>query len=542
VIVSGSLEGDFKHLVADMKEIGLIPVIAKPKEPGSDYTISVIRKRKSKGFGIWVNIVLLIATLISTIYVGEQLYAGYFNITKFSWFLYVDGFIYFSAPLLFILGSHELGHYFVARRNGVAASLPFFIPAPTILGTLGAFISLRDPLPDRKTLIKVGAAGPLVGFVMSIVVAIIGAYLGTVQKPVAVTSSQVSYQISLPIIYSLIPPILAKNVHPVAFAAWVGFLVTAINLFPIGQLDGGHIARGLMGNNARYFSYAFIVILVILGIYDISWILFAVIIIILGLSHPPPLNDVSKPGKKEMMVGVVAIALVLLCFSPQPIVEHIAPNNVSVTLSGGNYFIIPTIANYSTDNLMLTVNNQNSYSVSLSVDVKGPAVLSYTPPINENFSSSEVKEIPVAVWTNDTTVRGNYNFSVKVTVLTRTFNFERSISVVDLDRNLTGNGVNPCITTSKNLTIILNNTGAEQNLTVYQFNQSSVFHLTAQTFSSSGNSTLLSIPGNSDITLNVSFSNPGVASGIVLVNDRWDAFIIFYIPSAQQVLNLLGQD
>lgn len=530
MIVSSSLEKDFKSLVADLKKQGFIPIITKPKEPGSDYVISVIKKRNSRRFGIWVNIVLLVATVISTIYVGEQLYVGYFGITKFSFYLYFDGFMYFSLPLLFILGSHELGHFFVAKRNGVAASLPFFIPAPTILGTLGAFISLRDPLPDRKTLIKVGAAGPLVGFVMSIVVGIIGTYLGLIQKPVNVTSSQVSYLISLPIIYYIIPAIQTVNVHPVAFAAWVGFLVTAINLFPIGQLDGGHIARGLLGSNAKYFSYAFIMILIILGIYDLSWIFFAAIIIILGLSHPPPLNDISKPGKKEMMVGVVAIALVLLCFSPQPIVQHVSPNNASASLTGGNYFIVQNSENFSYDNLILTVNNSNSYSISLSESVSAPAGLLFTPPINTNLSSSEVRTIPIEVWTTSTTARGNYNFTVKVTEDTKSFKFDRSITVVSVNENLTGNNLNPLYTSSQSLSVSINNTWQMEELYVYKFNQSSFFSISASMFSSSGNSTLLTVPANSVVVLNVTFMNQGLAGGIVLLNDNWQAMLIFYSP------------
>ena len=169
-------------------------------------------------------------------------------------------------------------------------SLPFFIPAPPPFGTMGAFISLRDPIPDRKTLIKIGAAGPIVGFIMSIIIGIIGAYLGQVQKPVNVTNSQVEYEIMLPFIYSILPFLNAHYVHPVAFAAWIGFLVTAINLFPVGQLDGGHISRGLLGEKSKYLSYTFLMLLILLGLFNISWIFFAVIVIILGLNHPPPLN------------------------------------------------------------------------------------------------------------------------------------------------------------------------------------------------------------------------------------------------------------
>lgn len=528
-----------------MKKIGFIPIIVKPKEPGSDYVISVIKRRHSRRFGLWVNIVLLIATLISTIYVGEQLYVGYFGITTFSYSLYFYGFLYFSLPLLFILGSHELGHYFVAKRNGVAASLPFFIPAPTILGTLGAFISLRDPLPDRKTLIKVGAAGPLVGFVMSIVVGIIGTYLGTVQQPANVTSSQVSYLISLPIIYYILPAIQTINVHPVAFAAWVGFLVTAINLFPIGQLDGGHIARGLLGNNAKYFSYAFIIILIVLGIYDLSWILFAAIIIILGLSHPPPLNDVSKPGKKEMTVGVVAIILVLLCFSPQPISQHISPNNATASLSLGNDFVLQNNSafsqNLSSDSYILTLNNSNSYPISVTEKVDAPPGLYFSPSVNINLSASEVRVLPIHMWTSGNTPLGPYNFSVKVSENQKSISFSREVTVMSIDQNLTGNNTNPYYTSTQNFSIRVKNIGSDQEFYVYKFNFSSVFTISASTFSSSGSSTLLSMSANSVTTINVTFWNPKIAAGVVLCNSNYEGMLIFYSPSLAQAIHLLNE-
>ena len=124
-LVDQSLEADFKKLVADLKPIGFIPVIGKSRDHGSDYVISVIKKRNSKPFGIWINLLLLIATLVSTIYVGRGLYTVYFGI--YTWVSYFYGFLYFSLPLLIILGAHELGHFYMAKKSGVAASLPFVL-------------------------------------------------------------------------------------------------------------------------------------------------------------------------------------------------------------------------------------------------------------------------------------------------------------------------------------------------------------------------------------------------------------------------------
>ncbi|MGC8561650.1 MAG: site-2 protease family protein [Thermoplasmata archaeon] len=510
-------------------------MIGKGREAGSEYTISVIKRRKTRPFGIWVNIILLVATLISTIYVGEGLYAGYFGITKFSWGLYFYGFLYFSLPLLIILGSHEFGHYFMAKRNGVAASLPFFIPAPfTLLGTLGAFISLRDPLPDRKTLIKIGAAGPIVGFIMSIVVGVVGAYLGTIQKPVNVTSSQVSYLISLPVIYYIFPAIQTTNVHPVAFAAWVGFLVTAINLFPIGQLDGGHVARGLLGKNAKYLSYAFIIILVVLGIYYVSWILFAIIIVILGLSHPPPLNDISKPGRKEIMVGIIAIALVAISFSPVPFVEHVSPNLATSELTGGNYFSIYGNPEFENDKMLLTVDNLNNYTIPLSVTIRTPTGLSATPSFNESMYPLERRSFNITVWPVNSSSVGFYDFSITVAASTMQKSYNKNLTVVSLDQNITANNMNPYYTDKNTVILNITNKGGLALLDNHKFDNSSGYIISGTAvIETSGNGTYIEVPPYQQVSITVEFLNRTAETGIVLtdMNDPWQSLVIFYIPS-----------
>ncbi len=525
VISSGNLEKDFREMNAELKALDYIPIITKRNEPGSDFVLAVIKRRKGRKFGIWVNIVLLVATLASTIYVGEQLYVGYFDIPTNGPIQYFYGFIYFSLPLMIILGSHELGHYFVARRNGVAASLPFFIPAPTILGTLGAFISLRDPLPDRKTLIKVGAAGPIVGFIMSIIVGFIGAYLGNVQHPVIVTSTQVSYQISLPAIYSIVPFIYTSNVHPVAFAAWVGFLVTAINLFPVGQLDGGHIARGLLGDKAKYFSYAFLILLIVLGIYYLSWIIFAVIIIILGLNHPPPLNDISKPGKKEILVGVVAILLIILCFSPVPIEEHMMPESVNVNLSQGNNFILMNSTIFGSENLTLEVQNVNNVSISLSVFPEKIPGFNVTSPLNASLPEHVSREIHITYTPINDSAIGYHVIFINVSTTPKNFKFVRDLTVVSLDEDIDPNLV---YTNSNNTDITFSNRGLNDTFSVYGLNSSSVFRIENATMTVTSNETVSSvyIAANSTKTLDITFSS--TYGGVVLVDSKYQAVLIVY--------------
>ena len=206
------------------------------------------------------------------------------------------GAITFAFPLMLILGLHELGHYFMSRRHHVSASLPFFIPLPPYpvspLGTMGAFISVREPIPNKKALLDIGIAGPICGFIVALPVTILGLFL-TVRYAHPVPADVTNYFIpGDSILYLaigwLFPGSANYMIHPVAFAGWVGFLVTSINLLPVGQLDGGHIAQAILGEKAKFLGYASIGLMLVIGLYAPSWLFFAFFVILLGIRHPPP--------------------------------------------------------------------------------------------------------------------------------------------------------------------------------------------------------------------------------------------------------------
>jgi len=535
VFLPPNLESNFKSLYREIKEIGYIPFLSKNVKEGSSYLLTVIQRNYKKGLRIWINIILLIATLITTIYVGTvYLYAGYFGLTKVTPIDYLYGFVYFSLPLMVILGSHELGHYFTARRNNVAASLPFFIPAPPPFGTMGAFISLRDPIPDRKTLIKIGAAGPIVGFIMSIIIGIIGAYLGQVQKPVNVTNSQVEYEIMLPFIYSILPFLNAHYVHPVAFAAWIGFLVTAINLFPVGQLDGGHISRGLLGEKSKYLSYTFLMLLILLGLFNISWIFFAVIVIILGLNHPPPLNDISKPSYKELTIGAIAILLIAVSFSPQPITEKIFPNHMEAILSDGNSFLVNNSAQLDYINYSLDVRNLNNFSIPVEINVgKMRGNLTVKGYINDTLSPYQNKVYYILV--NGSKANGGfYNLYINLTSSGASFIWKRSFYVTALDLNATAGNSNPLIVRSPVDNITLNTMYKKDLFYIYQFNNSSEFTLKGAVYNSTQKLPYVEAYPNSTNTIEIIFLNQSRVQGIVLMDNNYESILIFYIPNNYQ--------
>jgi membrane-associated protease RseP (regulator of RpoE activity) len=375
-----------------------------------------------------LHVGLLLATLVTTVLSGAVTWHGYMaRGGDLSWSVLWNGSdllwgaLTFALPLMAILGLHELAHFLVARRHGLRASLPFFIPAPPVLvpfGTLGAFISMRDPMPDRKALFDVGAAGPLVGFLVTLPVIILGAFLtGAVAQPLPDTGHPL-VAADLPftltregtpatlnanvtagarfLTFNVTPPPQAKGdwaytatatvhladgtqqadtstrtlaaghterrsvalplgtrsvdvaltwddgllhlgdpllvqllgrafhndgylTHPTFLAGWVGLLVTGINLLPAGQLDGGHVARAVLGERMRYVALAAIGLLMVLAFLFNSWLLMAFFLLVTGVQHAPPLNDRTVLDRKRLVLAAVVLAVFVLTFVPVPI-------------------------------------------------------------------------------------------------------------------------------------------------------------------------------------------------------------------------------
>jgi len=232
----------------------------------------------------------------------------------------------FSLTLLFILLVHEFSHYFMSRRHEVSATLPYFIPAPTIVGTMGAIIKMKPPIPDRRALIDIGASGPIGGFIIATIAVIIGLHYSDIVSLSAVKDTPELYFGPSILFYLLAKIILhvrvdqAINLHPIAAAGWVGLLVTSLNLLPIGQLDGGHISYALFGEKHKWISKGMIPVLIILGIYFWpGWILWAVIMFFLGYKHPPVVYPYIELDKKRKIIGWIALIIFILTFTPTPV-------------------------------------------------------------------------------------------------------------------------------------------------------------------------------------------------------------------------------
>jgi Zn-dependent protease len=333
-----NLDENFDRLREELGPKRYIPII---RNEYGEYIIQVMKRPEMRTRSVWVNRIMLLVTFASTVFAGAYLWSGYMDTDLFEPMNFLWGALFFALPLMTILGIHELGHYYMSKRHGVDASLPFFIPSVPPLGTFGAFISMRDPMPSRKALMDIGVAGPLAGLAVTIPVTLLGLFLtaqgnvqtgGVGQEGGLGLSIQPLFQLFM----FLIPIEEGVALHPTAFAAWVGFLVTAINLLPSGQLDGGHIARALLGNNARYLSYATIGVLFFMGLYFPGWLFFALIIIFLGTKHPAPLNDITKIGVKRQVVGAVALVILLTTFVPVPVVTIVPDYSFQVSVDGSN--------------------------------------------------------------------------------------------------------------------------------------------------------------------------------------------------------------
>jgi membrane-associated protease RseP (regulator of RpoE activity) len=311
--------------------------------PGSEYVPYLPRRRRK----YWIHVVLLLLTFFTTLVVGARLQwnfthglppfdmdvGGYFPLLWAVRGHYLLLGLPFSLTLMLILLAHEMGHYLYCVKYRVAATLPFFIPFPTLIGTLGAFIRIRSPLRSRKILFDIGIAGPIAGFVVATVVL----FLSLGRSHVApFGAAPADIEIGYPLIFSVVRKTLAAMgsadalrgipltrlyLHPVAIAAWVGMLATSLNLLPGGQLDGGHIVFAVAPQAHKNVSRLTIAALIPLGIFAwTGWLLWAVLLRVVAMRHPPVPEwpDISA-GRR--ILAVFALAMLVLTFMPMPIAQ-----------------------------------------------------------------------------------------------------------------------------------------------------------------------------------------------------------------------------
>lgn len=326
----------------DSSEPGAIAATAHPALPGTRSAAWVSHPPAQSS--ALTHVALFVLTLISmmaagAIQQGVNPFQGLDRIVHL-----VEG-IPFAATLLAILTVHEFGHYFAARKWGVRASLPYFLPLPYIsfLGTLGAVIRIRSPIPHKRALLDIGAAGPLAGFVVAVAACVIGLPLSEVvnrsyfgQFPIAQIDPFI--RLGSPLLFeglaSLLIPAVGPDdlvlLSPVAFAGWVGLFITAFNLFPVGQLDGGHIVYALFGRHHKVIGRATFAVLLGLGVYGIfsyvwelpagwpGWLFLAFFLSVFGTGHPAPYYPNIPLDSRRRRIGLFSLFVFAVCFTPVP--------------------------------------------------------------------------------------------------------------------------------------------------------------------------------------------------------------------------------
>jgi membrane-associated protease RseP (regulator of RpoE activity) len=231
----------------------------------------------------------------------------------------------FSVTLMAILLFHEFSHYLVSKRHHVDATLPYFIPAPTLFGTFGAFIKMKSQITTRNALVDIGASGPIAGFIVSVAATATGLFFSEIRtvaprEGVIMLGDSLLFSGLTRLILGPVPAHADVFLHPVAFAGWIGFFVTAINLLPIGQLDGGHIAYAILGERHEKLSKLLIIMLFGLGIVLFQgWIVWGVLLIVLGFRHPPIIYPWIPLDPRRKAVGLLSLIIFILTFIPVPV-------------------------------------------------------------------------------------------------------------------------------------------------------------------------------------------------------------------------------
>ena len=301
---------------------------------------------KARGWRGWLtslpfHLLLFVLTILTTLLVGAHISLNYAHrLPAFDWEvssaffstllrhpLLLERGVPFSLTLLGILLAHELGHYFTCRHYGIRASYPYFIPAPTLIGTLGAFIRIKSPIVTRRALFDVGISGPLVGFIFAIPALAVAIAYSRASVPL---SPPDSITLGNPLVVILLTKLLRPGINPtgislspIGCAAWVGLFATALNLLPAGQLDGGHILYAVLGDKHRTVSRGLFLALVPMGVFCwAGWMVWAAILLLIGLRHPVVTAPSEPLDKGRRLLALVALLIFVLTFVPTPFSVH----------------------------------------------------------------------------------------------------------------------------------------------------------------------------------------------------------------------------
>ncbi|MFN8485769.1 MAG: site-2 protease family protein [Anaerolineae bacterium] len=316
VTFTGSLrqnaDSAYRYLQSQFTPLGYTPMMRQ--EAGAEQVIAMRGVIPSTRSRLWINGLLFVATVASVLFVSQQLWSPL-------------GSFVFTLALLSILGFHEFGHYLVAQIHGLKVTLPYFIPMPLPpLGTMGAFIRLKSPIDNRRALFDMAIAGPLAGFAVALPLFIVGLLLPQdwvaplLARRMALPLQLSNSLLTLGLTWLLKPDVGVYELfrNPLTAAGWFGMLVTALNLLPAGQLDGGHISYAVFGRRSRIVAFVTLALLVVASRWWTGWLLWAGILLVTGLSHPMPLNDITTLNWPRKLLALAAAVLFIIVIAVQP--------------------------------------------------------------------------------------------------------------------------------------------------------------------------------------------------------------------------------
>ncbi len=235
---------------------------------------------------------------------------------------------WYSIGIMLFLSTHEFAHYFTCKRYHINTTLPYFIPFPVPVlnpfGTFGAFIRIKEPIPNKKALFDIGASGPLAGFVITLPLIYLGLKLSTIVPTPEM--DDMAFFLGEPLLFKglsyiaigIVPDGYDVSLHPLAYAGWVGLFVTALNLIPIGQLDGGHIFFSLFGHFNKKSNLVFLAGLGIMTIIYPVWIFFFILLLVFGRIHPPPVDNYTSIDQNRRLLGYIIFIIFIISFTPMP--------------------------------------------------------------------------------------------------------------------------------------------------------------------------------------------------------------------------------
>ena len=290
--------------------------MSESQHPYRDVTPEVTPKPERR----WLPGFLFAATFLTTTFAG----AIQQGVDLFEQPLGLVSGLPFSVTLMAVLMVHEMSHYLASRAHKVPSTLPFFIPAPSIIGTFGAVIRMKGAIWDRRALLDIGASGPIGGFLLALPALTFGLAISTVVTGVEggeglILGDSLLMLVLERLVLGGLPADADIILHPIAFAGWIGMFVTSLNLLPVGQLDGGHIAKALFPEQFNVIARAVHFVLIIMGVFFWEgWLIWAILLIFIGVRHPPVMFPHISLGDRRRKVGYVALVIFVLTFVPAP--------------------------------------------------------------------------------------------------------------------------------------------------------------------------------------------------------------------------------